>query len=218
MDMRATPRLTLSLNGFTLLEVILSISIFLLLAGGIFASVAVTTSTANEVALVRLESERGDSMEVFMRHLFSNLSGAARLELRVRPQDSRGQILELLISESPDFANFSANQTQAGGLAIAAVPDGRGAYTISLANFDSQLSADERNKQLQAAAWIALLPDVGEMRWRFAENNTSGLQETWTANNQRPGLADLQIAMKDGSSLHWQFRIPNLEPLAEGVR
>jgi prepilin-type N-terminal cleavage/methylation domain-containing protein len=196
------------LAGFTLLEVLLAVAIFLLLAGGIFAAVTVTTRAANEVALARLDSERMDAMQGFLRHLFANLSGDARLELRVRSSGQKGNVVELLIAPTPEFAEFSEHSESAGGLAIGAIPDGAGASSFSLVNYDATASPESRDGQLQRAVWITMLPGVREIRWRFAASETSGFQETWKPENGRPGLADLEMTRADGIVRNWQFRIP----------
>jgi len=197
-------------RAFTLLEVLLSVTIFLLLAGGIFAAVTVTMKASSEVALVRLESERLDALQRFLRHVFSNLPGETRLELRIRQWKSRGDVVELLFAPAPEFASFSQNANESGGLVLGAMPDGSGAFTFSLANYGAEGSADVRDKQLQDAAWTAMLPGVRKIRWRFAGSETTGLQETWLPANGRPGLADLEITLADGSAKHWQFLIPEI--------
>lgn len=196
--------------GFTLLEVLLSVSIFLLLAGGIFTSVAVTTKASVEVAIVRRETERFDALQRFLRQVFSNLPVTTQLELRVRQIPSLGRAVEVLIAPAPEFSNFSASTDLAGALALGAIPDRTGALTFSLTNFKGTLSAVERDRQLANASWIPMLTGVADFRWRFAGSEPSGLQETWEPANGRPALADLVIVMTDGSEKHWQFLIPEL--------
>jgi len=200
----------IGVRGFTLLEVLLSVSIFLLLAGGIFTAVTVTTKASAEVALVRRETERFDALQRFLRQVFSNLPASTQLELRVRPVPSLGRAVEVLIAPAPEFADLSAPTEQAGDLALGAIPDGTGALTFSLTNFNGTLSTTERDRQLENASWIPLLPGVADFRWRFAGTETSGLQETWEPANGRPALADLVVTMTDGTIKHWQFLIPEL--------
>ncbi len=204
------PRRGLLSRAFTLLEVLLSVAIFLLLAGGIFAAVSATTQVSTEVALMRIESERFDALQGFLRKLFSNLPPAARLELRARDAGASGAVVELLISQAPAFAVFTRGGKRDEGLALAAIPDKRGALALSLSNIDVQ-SLQNRDQELQAAFWITLMPDIRQIRWRFAATQTTGLQETWVPNDGRPGLADLEISLRDGTSRHWQFFIPAVQ-------
>jgi len=202
-------------RGFTLLEVLLSVTIFLLLAGGIFAAVTVSIKASSEIVRIGQETERLDALQRFLRQVFSNLSGAARLELKIRPADGRGDAVELLLWPVPESASFSQNAQPSGGLALDAMPDGSGLLTFSLANFGAELSAENRDQQLQGATWIAMLPGVRQVRWRFAAAETTGLQETWEPANGRPGLVNLEITMADGTEKHWQFLIPEILPAKE---
>ncbi len=199
-------------RAFTLLEVLLAVTIFLLLAGGIFAAVTVSIKASGEIVRIGQEAERLDALQRFLRQIFSNLPGTARIELRVRPVSGRGNAVELLLWPVPEFASFSQNARETGGLALGALPDGSGMFTLSLTNFGAELSADNRDKQMQGAAWTAMLPGIREVQWRFAAAETNGLQETWDPSNGRPGLANLEITMADGTEKHWQFLIPALQP------
>ena len=202
-------------RAFTLLEVLLSVTIFLLLAGGIFAAVTVSIKASGEIVRIGQEAERLDALQRFLRQVFSNLPGAARLELRIRSAGRRGAAVELLLWPVPEFASFSQNAQQSGGLALSAIPDGSGWLTFSLANFGAELSAENRDQHLQRAAGIVMLPGVRKIRWRFAAAETSGLQETWEPANGRPGLANLEITMADGTEKHWQFFIPAIQAAGE---
>ncbi len=198
--------------GFTLLEVLMALAIFLMLAGGIFAAVSVSTRVSADLTLARLEDERSDALQRFLRQLFVNLPGTARFELRM--QKGGGQ--ELLVTSAPEFANFSAQSVPAGGVALGAVAGDAGAPVFSLANFDETASPEDRDHQLRDAAWIGLLPDVTAVRWRFAADEGSGWQETWDQGKGRPGLAEIEITMSDGGSRQWQFLIPKVSASAAG--
>lgn len=202
-----------TLSGFTLLEVLLSVAIFLLLVGGIFAAVSAATSASTQIALNQLETERFDSLQRFLRQVFLNLPGDARLELKTRPTGGSGNVIELQISPAPEFTDFSQNSLLAGGLCIAAIPDSKGNFRLCVTNFDSELPLSERDKQLSNATWIAMLSDVREIRWRFAGIDNPGLQETWQTSNGRPGLANFELTMSDGSTKEWQFFIPVVQPV-----
>lgn len=195
-------------RGFTLLEVLISVAIFLLIAGGIFEAVSISMKASRDISVARLESERLDSFQRFGRLVFSNLPRDARVELRVRQGRARGDIVELLLSPVPALADFSRDSRQSGGLALSAMPDQAGAYTIAAANFDSESSAAERDRALEATVWIPLLPGVKSIRWRFAAPESPRLEETWAEGRGRPTLADLEFTMADGEAPHFQFAIP----------
>ena len=200
--------------GFTLLEVLLSVAIFLLLAGGIFTAVSVTMTASGEITLARLESERLDALQRFLRTLFSNLPGPAQIELRVRPGAGRGNVVELLLAPTPDFVNFSRHAEESGGIVLSALPDESGRFTLAFKNFGAELSPQDRDRQLSGPGWIALLPGIREVRWRFSSSNDKGFQETWDAANGRPALAELDLRLADGSRRTFQCLIPHVQPQA----
>lgn len=199
------------IKGFTLLEVLLSLAIFLLLAGGIFAAVSVSTRVSTDLTVARLDGERLDAMQGFLRRMFSNVPGTARFELRVRQHERGESGVELLVGGAPEFTCFS-QALPSGGVAISAQPDARGAYRFSLANYDDTASEVERDRQLRQADWIGMLPDVKAVRWRFASNEGRGWRETWKPGDGRPGLAELEITLSSGDKALWQFFIPAVMP------
>lgn len=193
--------------AFTLVEVLIAMVVFMLLVGGIFTVVTVSTISAREVTTMRLQGARIDSFQTLLRTLFFNLPPDARIDLRVRDAKG-GPAVELLILPAPDFMNFQTGGTGAG-LAIAALPDGRGACTISMANFRSPVG-EEREKEIAAAAWIPLLPDVRSVRWRFGLAGQPILQETWDGNSGRPVFVVFDLTLTDGSTSEFTFGVPIL--------
>jgi len=205
-------------GGFTLLEVLFSLAIFLMLAGGIFAAVSVSTRVSADLTLARLEDERADALQRFLRQLFVNLPSTAQFELRTQSSEKGGSGQELLVSSAPEFANFSAQSITSGGLALGTIASAAGPMAFALANFDDAASPEERDRQLRGPIWIGLLPDVSAVRWRFAANENSGWQETWDQTKGRPGLAELEITLNDGGRRQWQFLIPPVKASSAGGR
>ncbi len=193
--------------AFTLIEVLIAMVVFMLLVGGIFTVVAVSTTSAREITTTRLQGARLDSFQTLVRTVFLNLPFDARIDLRVR-EVKGGSAVELLIFPAPDFMDFS---TGGGGigLSLAALPDGRGAYTVSMANFHSR-EGEDREKELADAAWIPLLPDVRSVQWRFGMPGQPVLQETWDANSGRPAYVVLNLTLSDGSASEFTFGVPVL--------
>lgn len=195
-------------KGFTLLEVLLSVAIFLLIAGGIYLAVSAATRASADIALARLDSERMDSFQRFLRTVFSNLPRDAKVELRVRSGPASAGVIELLLSPVPDLADFTRDAQETGGAAISAIPDGAGTYTISVANFDSEADPTKRDKQIENANWIPLLREIRDIRWRFLAANAQDFEEAWDAGKGRPVLADLAVTLPDGGISDFQFAIP----------
>jgi hypothetical protein len=195
--------------GFTLFEVLIAIGIFMLLVGGIFASVRAAFVTSAQVASRQLESERSDAFQQLLRKFFAALPADAKTELRLRNLSGRGDVVELLVWPAPPFLRFGSDPGD--GVAISGLPDGRGNFRISLGYFRADDSPEDRDKRLQEGKWLPLMPDVAEMRWRMAPMRNPVMAETWTAGNGRPGIAELTLRMATGDSGTYSYWVPPLQ-------
>ncbi len=193
--------------AFTLIEVLIAMGVFMLLVGGIFTVVAVSTTAAREITTTRLQGARLDSFQTLLRTIFVNLPSDVRIDLRVR-EVKGGSAVELLIFPAPDLMDFGTGGSGVG-LSLAALPDGRGAYTFSMANFQTR-EGEDRETELANAAWIPLLPDVRSVQWRFGMPGQPVLQETWDANSGRPAFIVLNLTLSDGSASEFTFGVPQL--------
>ncbi len=180
-------------NAFTLLEVLVSMGVFLALAGGIFVSVSTVTRAAAEVAAVRSESERLDTFEALVRHAFLNLPASAQMALSVQ-SGAKGDRVALLLDPPPP-------ELGGGATALSAVPDGRGAFVMTLESLDRRTGAPVRS--------IPLLPEVRNLQWRFAGND-GDFRTEWSRGAGRPLLVRLDLVTAAGSARQWEFLLPAL--------
>ena len=201
--------------AFTLLEVLISIAIFMLLAGGIFESVRAAFTASAEVVNAQLDAERLDAFQQFMRKVFLSLPPDAKVELKLRTQSGLGDVVEVLLWPVPSFLQFGTDTSD--GASISAQPDGRGGFRVMLGFFNSEDSSDERDQRLsQEATWLTLLPGVKQIRWRFAPTRNPVYADTWNEQTGRPGLAELTLEMNSGASSVYQFWIPPLQRRSTG--
>jgi prepilin-type N-terminal cleavage/methylation domain-containing protein len=196
-------------GGFTLFEVLISIAIFLLLAGGIFAAVSAAFTGSTQVVTSQLETERFEAFQQFVRKLYISLPADATIELRQRKTGDRGDVVEVLIWPVAGFAQFGVDAKD--GLALSAIPDGAGGFKMSIGYFRSEDTPQEREDDIQRTSWLPLLPDVKQIRWRFAPARNPVFVDTWHSENGRPGIAELSLTMKDGGSSVSDYWIPQLQ-------
>jgi|GEM_PF-874669 len=196
-------------GGFTLFEVLIAIAIFLLLAGGIFAAVSAAFAGSAQVVTSQLDSERFDAFQQFVRKLYTSLPADATIELRQRKAGDRGDVVEVLIWPVAGFAQFGVDSKD--GLALSALPDGAGGFKMSIGYFRSEDTPQEREDDIQRTDWLTLLPNVKEIRWRFAPARNPVFVDTWHSENGRPGIAELSLTMKDGGSTVSDYWIPQLQ-------
>lgn len=200
--------------AFTLFEVLVALMIFFLLAGGIFTSVRSAFVASNQVAVSQVDAERMTAFQALLRKMFGELPPEAKVEMRVRQEAGRGDVVELLVWPAPAFLRFGASTGD--GAAISALPDGRGRFRISLASYRADLSPDERDRALAQAWWLPLLPEVSQVRWKFAPSRNPVLTDSWNAGSGRPGLAELTLGMASGDETVSAYWIPPLQRRSSG--
>jgi prepilin-type N-terminal cleavage/methylation domain-containing protein len=198
-----------SLRAFTLFEVLVAIAIFVLLAGGIFASVRAAFMASAQVVSSQLDTERLEAFQQFLRKVFVSLPSDTRVELKLRQIPELGDVIELRLWPAPGFLRFGTDPGD--GVALSAQPDGRGGFRMMLGYFLAKDNADERDERLRKAQWLMLLPGVEQLRWRFAPARNPVFEEKWSEQSGRPGLAELTLQMKDGTESVFQFWIPPLQ-------
>jgi hypothetical protein len=169
---------------------------------------AAFTSSA-QIAGSQLDSERLDAFTQLVRRLFVSLPADAKVEMRVRKQSGRGDVVEVLAWPAPNFLHFGAESGD--GVALSAQPDGRGGYRVALGWFAAKDSPDERDRKLEKADFLTLLPGVKEVHWKFAPQRSALLDDKWPAGSGRPGLAELTLVLPPDRSVTSDFWIPPLQ-------
>jgi type II secretory pathway component PulJ len=198
-----------SLQAFTLFEVLTAIMIFMLLAGGIFATVQAAFTASTEIAGSQLDGERLDAFRQLARRLFASLPADAKVEMRIRKQSGSGDVVEVLAWPIADFLRFGAETGD--GVAISALPDGRGGFRMALGWFASKDPPDERDRKLEKTDFLTLLPGVKEVHWKFAPQRSSLLDDKWPAGSGRPGLAELTLVLPPDRTVTTDFWVPPLQ-------
>jgi hypothetical protein len=185
-----------------------------MLATGIFAAVKAAFTATSQVATAQLDSERREAFQQLLRRFFLSLPPEAKVELRLRKQSGRGDVVELLAWPVPPFLRFGTDSSD--GIAITGLPDGRGNFRLSLGYFRADDPPEKRDLALEDAHWLTLLPDVKEIRWRFAPARNPVLVDSWNGGSGRPGIAELTLNMADGTDGTYSYWIPPLQRRSSG--
>jgi len=203
------------LKGFTLLEVLMAVAIFILLAGGIFATIQSALRASAELSEAQLETSRDEAFERFCRHLFLNLPADSRIELHSQRWDPFGDLAVLLIWPAPPGMDLSL--PHGDGVVLALVPDGSGNLELAVTGFSSELSPGARERYLQGATWTKLLPKITWVRWRFVSQTDPKYVESWTAENGRPALVELTLGRGAKSEESFQLQVPVVVPFRDSA-
>lgn len=209
---------TPNLRGFTLFEMILAATIFVILAGGIYFSISTSVSAANELGLEQVESRKNGSFARFIRSGFLNLPVEAEISVGTRNAGPQGNTVDLIIRRAPGAFTTGALDALGGGLALSALPDRKGKSTLSITRFPERLDEGELGKYLETALWLPLLENVETLRWRFWDENLSDWTELWERKDSHPQLIELTLIRAGEPEQVSVFRIPQLSPTRMAVR
>lgn len=195
------------LAGFTLVEVMMAIGIFVFLVGGIYMTVSTAVQAGTALGEHQITQRTHDAFETFLRDGFRNLPAQADLELKTQDEGRLGLSVQLIIRHAT--GGFGADVLDALGsnVVVASQPDGKGKARFSLMKFSDRLSEDELKRVLSGGGWLPLMEGVDAVRWRFHDPNTNQFSETWERGRGRPDLIELVYTVAGEERLA-TFRIP----------
>lgn len=199
------------LRGFTLVEMILALGIFVLLAGAIFASVQAVTTASAVLGEEQVRARRLDAFLSWCRQGFRNLPARAEVLLRTRDTGAAGLAVDLLIRRAPGAFSLGEFDAQGPDLVLSALPDGRGGATLSVARYPGSWNLNEITQNLREEDWVPLLRDIRLLRWTFWDAVQEQFVEQWPEGRPRPELMRLELTLQTGEEYVAVFRLPPLE-------
>lgn len=203
-------RFTQRAGGFTLIEMLLAIAIFILLASAVYIVVSVAISATTTLGNDQIEARRLGAFQDFLRRGFTNLPVEAEISLRARSRGSLGQGMELVIKPAAGAFEVGSSSGQGSGVVLGTMPDGQGKSRFSLARFPAKMDQDELNKYLETVPWLPMLEDVDKVKWRFWDKNLQRFEETWDRGREHPEMIEFTFAVRGEPPLTCLFRLPTL--------
>lgn len=200
-------------KGFTLFEIILAASIFVLLAGAVYYCVEAGVRSATTLADRQIAIRTQDAFEEFLRDGFINLAPEADMSLQTRNLGERGRSVDLVIRRASGGFSTGFLEADGCGVVLSALPDGKGKATISMLRFPDNISTADLAARMEGKDWLPLLHDVDGVRWRFREAQRRDFVEDWTRG--KPVLMELTYSIL-GESRVTMFRIPETSGSAAG--
>jgi prepilin-type N-terminal cleavage/methylation domain-containing protein len=197
-------------GGFTLLETLLALLLFALLAGAVYqvssASVDASTIATSEAASI----ERLESFLRAARNSFLNMPVKATVSLRPDPSGSGAP--DLVFSGTGSY--FGTGELAGGELVVSARPRSDGTRVIAL----RRVPRAEAGFGRASGPWLPLLPRVGRVRWEFFVGGQ------WREEGQpggRPLLVRLRFERADDprhpvGAVFWLPPLSGQPPVAEG--
>ncbi len=197
-------------QGFTLIEVVLSLAIAGTMLTAIFKMADATVRTTNSLVEVQSGGVTRDAFFTLMKRHFSSLPGNSRMELTFN-EDSRGRYLsDMTFQNVPTAFNWGGQSIATEAMRISTRPDVEGTLDIVLSYYDQAiLDSDESvaERGIEPIAEIVLLEGVVFFEWRVADGRNLAFpfdwkdeQRTrwdWDVRSRRPGQVELQVKFGD---------------------
>ena len=206
-----------SRSAFTLVEILIALAIFSMLAGAIFISVTSVTTAGGALAVEQMQVRKLDAFVSWCRKGFRNLSARSEVIVRTRDSGASGRAVDLVLRNAPGAFSIGEFDALGGDLILSAVPDGKGTAVFSMARIPGGTGSLEIDRELSQAEWLPVLDGIKTLRWSFWNPTDQKFVEEWQEGQRPPEMIRLELALASGESLAATFRLPRIEePRAEG--
>lgn len=204
-------------HGFTLFEMVVVVTIFVFLAGGIYATVNSAVRATAALSEENLHSQRIDAFVSLLRRTFHNLPATAQITGGVREEAGGSAMNELVLRDAPGAFSWGLGGPAAGTAVLSARPRLGGGREISLILLPGSLGEMERRDALEQGQWLRLLPDLRSVSWRFFSQELQDWAEEWPEGSPRPPLIELTFeVLGEETPRKFVFWIPPVQEVAQG--
>jgi prepilin-type N-terminal cleavage/methylation domain-containing protein len=180
-------------RGFTLFEMVVVVAIFVLLAGGIYATVNAAVRATATLTEENLQIQRVNAFVALLRRTFHNLPANAVFSGGIREEGGDG-FPEIVLRDAPGVFAWGMGGPSAGTVLLTARPRLGGGREISLMLLPGSLGEMERREAREGGAWLRLLPDLREVQWRFFDEQQQEWMDSWPEDS-RPPLVELNLQL-----------------------
>ncbi len=179
--------------AFTLFEMVVVVTIFVLLAGGIYTVVRAAVQASAVLSEESLRSQRTTAMVSLLRRTLHNLPATAVVSGGI--QAGSDGVPELVLGDAPGVFAWGLGGPSAGTAVLATRPQVGGGRILSLMQLPATLTEMERRDAVDRGTWLPLLPDLRSLRWRFFNPDLQDWAEEWPEGTGRPPLLELSVVM-----------------------
>lgn len=220
-------------RAFTLMEVVIALTILGMITGTLFAIIQGSVRAAAQIEQIQRENDGINRLLELCRKTFTTLPSTATLTLSaIGGNLDQGQ--ELTISGAPNCFGFGARPISYNDTILGLRPDPNGSVDtneaplnyLCLSREDLISQADSRDMAVrqeitglaapddQGRYWMPLLPDVVALKWRFYKEADDTWLEEWSESNW-PALIEVQLLMRDRqTALRMVYSVPVIQIIA----
>ncbi len=219
-------------EAFTLLEVIIALTILAMFSGTLFAIIRGSVKAATEIRHVESENDQVNHFIRLCRQTFQNLPSTANLTLKVT-QAGTPAMQELTISGANEMFSFGPNPISYKDTTVGLRPvtegsttseDGTPINTVSITREDIIPTDGNQNNALisssaqgilapddQGRVWMPLLPDVASLTWRGYKSDDDTWQEEWS-DTTLPELIEMNLQLVGRTNpIRVVYTLPNIK-------
>ncbi len=208
-----------SRNGFTLVELVLSILLLALLTGMIFSTSTASLELGNNIVKTQNEEMLHQAFFDLLQKRFSSLPGNTRLDLKVTDSASH-YLSDLTLENAPLTFTWGGAERTAKAIQLSTVMRRSGYLDIVLRYYENPIidpnsdSAPGGGFSSSATdeppfAEIVLLSDVRYFEWRILDSTNMEYAYEWDNPGRLPIQMELTCAFgKDGEAIRHVFWIP----------
>ena len=195
-------------RAFTLFEVIMALMILGLLSGAVYSVTSAALESSKATIVEQAGVRRLEAFVSVLRSSLLNMSGDARIFLRMGKSSSGAPIPEFVFSETS--GTFGVSSLAGGSLILAARPMSDGTRNFAILRVPARVQGLEYDRMMVEGPWISILPGVEKVVWSFRRQGN--WQESWPDGAGRPEAIRLSFEYSNlpGTPLHLEFWIPTL--------
>ncbi len=231
LPLHANPKRLRSTAAFTLIEVVIGLTILAMITGMLFAIIRGAVSGAADIERLQRENDSINRFVELCRITFQTMPSTGTLTLEIIERTDP-LLQELTISGAPHCFGFGTSATsyketilsiRPETTASSAPPPTEGVrYNLSLSREDLIPQTDDNELAVRQDAnsptaaddegrfWMPLLPGVSSLTWRFYKQSEDVWEEEWSS-SQWPDLIEMNLTMEGRTlPLRAVFSVPVL--------
>lgn len=198
-------------KAFTLLEMMLSVAVFVLLVTSAFSLVGATSELMTEVSEAQNKAAERMRFVETCRVAFESMSGNSGLEFHYFDRGGGRFDTYLALVDAPDAFDFGLNSRDEIRRVVLAAEIQSTGFIRSGVYYMSDLDFEEARKsdfQTNEAPYVELIPRMRQLSWRFYDPLAREWRQTLDG-NLRTNLVELTFQIDSGSpamrSVYWHL-------------
>ncbi len=192
-------------RGFTLIEVIVSISVLVIVSGSVFLIMRAALEASAALESTQLEFQRHETLRRVLDRMFRELPGGVRLTALAREGDAGSTQVELAPFDPLEPWRRTRDPLKEAALTLQ--EQANGLYTFGVRLRDPEVRA-LAGSLAEGEEFFPLMRDVRLVTWRFFSSDSMEWVASWTSAATRPALVEFTWQAGDGTPpQRWIFRV-----------